>query len=352
MKSNSTGRWMARARSLRKTKAPFRTPTSSGGPTGVVLGDLASELGDALGQLGLADHDPAEGRIEVPEVLDAGVGCAVHAAADPTPGLGGGRPGTGCGDRRLPVDRCSRPADRLTSPPAGHLAGHDVAPGHLQDPLDLGRRRRMVLGPGAGPQPPPHGPAGQGGPGRGQRRCVGGIDLVGQLVEQLDVAASSPAWRARIGTGSRPASSAMSGSRVVADPIAGEGRVGVGRVVDGLRTLELLAQGPGLVAPAARGEDGRPAPCSRIPARPSAPAPAQQVEQHRLGLVVGRVTGQHPRWQDVVAGPPGPRLEVGARRPRRPAGPRRRRRTAARPPPRPPPPRTNPAAGRGRRGWR
>ena len=47
MKSNSTGRSMARARSLMNMKAPLSTPTSSGRGAGVVGGDLPAQLGDA-----------------------------------------------------------------------------------------------------------------------------------------------------------------------------------------------------------------------------------------------------------------------------------------------------------------
>ena len=51
MKSNSTGRSIARARSLMNMNAPLSTPTSSGGRSGVVGGDLLAELGDALLQV-------------------------------------------------------------------------------------------------------------------------------------------------------------------------------------------------------------------------------------------------------------------------------------------------------------
>ena len=56
MKSMSTGRSMARARSPMKIMAPFSTPTSSGGSLGVVGGDGGAELGHPVGQGLGGDH--------------------------------------------------------------------------------------------------------------------------------------------------------------------------------------------------------------------------------------------------------------------------------------------------------
>ena len=63
MKSNSTGRSIARARSAMNMNAPLRMPTSSGGLLVVVGGDLLAELADALLQLVLVDDDPADVRV-------------------------------------------------------------------------------------------------------------------------------------------------------------------------------------------------------------------------------------------------------------------------------------------------
>ena len=41
------------------------------------------------------------------------------------------------------------------------------------------------------------------------------------------------------------------------------------------------------------------------------PRPAQQVQDHGLGPVVGRVTGEDARWQHAIAGLPRPGLQVG-----------------------------------------
>ena len=68
MTSTSTGSWMARARSLMKTKAPFSTPTSSGGSLRVVGGDLVAELGHPLHEVLLGDDDLAQVGVVPPAV--------------------------------------------------------------------------------------------------------------------------------------------------------------------------------------------------------------------------------------------------------------------------------------------
>ena len=47
------------------------------------------------------------------------------------------------------------------------------------------------------------------------------------------------------------------------------------------------------------------------PAEPVESRPPQHIEEHRLGLVVGRVPDERIRGQDVVPRRPRPRFEVG-----------------------------------------
>ena len=56
-------------------KAPFSTPTSRGGPPGVVGGDLLAELGDPGLELVLRDDHPADvvASVEEPSVGATGV---------------------------------------------------------------------------------------------------------------------------------------------------------------------------------------------------------------------------------------------------------------------------------------
>ena len=101
----------------------------------------------------------------------------------------------------------------------------------------------------------------------------------------------------------------------MADPVAAEGGRLVGRIVDRSQA-EVRAQRPGLASGAGRGADGGRGPHAGQPVEPGAP---QEVEQHGLGLVVGRVAGQDVGRQDGVARGPGPGLEVRPRRRPRPA---------------------------------
>ena len=69
MKSNSTGRSIARARSAMNMNAPLRIPTSKRRVRRVVGGEVLAELADALLELELLDDDAADVRV-------------VHAASD------------------------------------------------------------------------------------------------------------------------------------------------------------------------------------------------------------------------------------------------------------------------------
>jgi hypothetical protein len=59
-----------------------------------------------------------------------------------------------------------------------------VTASNLKDPLNLGRRRWMLLGTGRPPQPTPDGPPGQSGIRSSQGAGVRGIDVISQLVQQ------------------------------------------------------------------------------------------------------------------------------------------------------------------------
>ena len=106
--------------------------------------------------------------------------------------------------------------------------------------------------------------------------------------------ASSPAWRARIGTTSRPASSQSIGNELVTDPVAQVRRVVVAGVLDRAESqLGTKSVGLGPAQP----EDRVPRPGSHG-RKPVGGGAAEKVEQHGLGLVIGCVTGGGTRWQD------------------------------------------------------
>ena len=139
--------------------------------------------------------------------------------------------------------------------------------------------------------------------------------------------ASTPAWRARTGTTSRPAMAEHRGSSSWRTRF----RTKRGSSLDGSCTgteAEQVAQGHRL-GPAQR-EQGMAGPGPHGGQAVDAGA-AQQVGQHRLGLVVGGVPGGGVGAEDRPAGRPGPGLEVGAvgRPPPAPSGTRRRTGAAA-----------------------
>ena len=155
----------------------------------------------------------------------------------------------------------------------------------------------------------------------------------------------SGAWRARTATTSRSAMASSEGQQLVADPVAAVGGVGVGRVVD-RRQAHDPAQRPRLVP--AQAED-RPPGAGGDPGQAVEAGAPEEVEQDRLGLVVGGVAGEDVGRQHPVAGGPGPSPPGWAPAPPPPARPGTRPRPRPPPPaPRRPPPPTRPAA-RGRR---
>jgi hypothetical protein len=160
----------------------------------------------------------------------------------------------------------------------------------------------------AGPQPAADGPLGQ------RRRCggegagVGRVDRGRQVVEQHDVGPGHVGLAGEDGHDVAPGDGVEQRQQLVAHPVAAERRVGIAGVVDGLEPhVDTQSQG---LAPAQ--------PPDRAPHRvhthqPVEPGAAQQVQQHGLGLVVGRVAGQRVGRQRRVPGRPGPGLEVGPR---------------------------------------
>ena len=171
-----------------------------------------------------------------------------------------------------------------------------------------------------------------------------------QFVEQVAVVAQQvrPAGSST-GTRSRPASSVHQRQQLVAHPVAQERRVEVAGIVDDVDPQRMAE--PGRSSPGAgrgsvvAGRDAsRPGPVRR--------RTAHQVDQHRLGLVVGGVTGHDVVGQHRVAGRRVPAPPGSARAARRPS----RRETSHRTGPRPSAttsasPRTQGAA-RGRRALR
>ena len=121
---------------------------------------------------------------------------------------------------------------------------------------------------------------------------------------------SRSAWRARIGTRSRPARSASSGSSSWRTRLRRKRGSRVRRVVDGRRARAPRTRQSVSVRRSAR--------IGRLPAagphrrQARAAEPRSRLQQHRLGLVVGGVAGEHVGRQRGVAGGAGAGLEVRA----------------------------------------
>ena len=284
-----------------KTKAPLSTPTSSGGAAGVVLGDLACRARrSAAWRLGLADHDLAE--------------VGVVAGATSRHLSAGGSPGTARTLVLQPEDvlRARRPAGRR--PPRCPVPRR----GRRRGPARRWRRRAGGRWPSA--SQPARRP---GGPGPG---------------------AASPGRRRRWGRGSAARTSSRSASSRQEGGLAGQHRDHVPAGDVGQQRQHLVAHPVAAVdrgrrcwgprrAPGPRrrtGPGSRPAQGEERMARAGpdagqaveAGAP-QQVEQHRLGLVVGGVAGEDVGREHGVPGGPGPGLQVRAGRRRRPVSARK-----------------------------
>ena len=316
MKSNSTGRSIARARSLMNTNAPLSTPTSSGSRPGVVGGDLLAELARPV---------PARSS-SLTTTISPRSGSSRSAVAT----VHRRRPYRAARDRPA-LRRRSRRRCRSTRRPSPISVADRVAPSDREHPLDrrgVGRvavRRASAAAARAASRAAARP--------RSARR-IGRVDAGGELVEQVGVVARAgrPGGRAAAPT-SRSAMSSSSGSTSWRTRLRRNARVVVRRVVHRPRP-SCRAQRTRSRRGAGRAAGGAPSAHAGEAVEAGA---AQQVEQHRLGLVVGGVAGEHVGRQRRVAGRAGPGLEVRARRrprhararnaaPKRVAPPPRRRR--------------------------
>ena len=264
MKSTSTGSSMARHRSLMNSHGALQHPDQQRRVVGVVGGDLGPELGHPGGDgLGATSTGPTAGSAQVGRPRRASsvsTGATLPDAARPL------RPGQAAGRRGGPA--APRPPRWPRAPPAGHG----------QDPVHLGQRRRVVARrrpavPGVGGEPAPDAPGGPAGPAPRPGPGVGGVGTAAAASASSSAASSpaTPAWRARSGTGSRPASAAHSGSSSWRTRLRTVAGVGVGGVVHRRRarpprTRRGSRRGAGRAAGGAAPGPWRPARRGRRPA--------------------------------------------------------------------------------------
>ena len=319
---------------------------------GVVVGDLPAELDDpglevaartppmrrprrgppTAGPSTVTSHPPRRPRPDCTGV-SSGAGSVPDPASD-----GPGRDG--------PVTRDSRPTDRTTRRPPGTSVARAPA-GPRPAPA---RRRRAVAGGDRLPvSQAPDAPPGRRrrgrrpGPGRPRGRPARPARRGGRRRRP-----ARSAWRARTGTTSRPAMAEHRGSSSWRTRL----RTNRGSSFEGSWTGRRPSRRQSAsVSDRRRSSRGWAGP-ARMAASPCDAGAPQQVGQHRLGLVVGRVAGGGARAEDPVSGRPGPRLEVRAVRDGHPHGAERRPEPfgGRAPPPRPRPPSRPGARGpRGRR---
>lgn len=182
------------------------------------------------------------------------------------------------------------------------VGGGCVAPGHGQNPFD-GRRIGRVFP----SEPLPHGATSQRNGRRSQRPGVGGVELGGEGVEQVGVVAGEIGLPGEDGDEVPSGGFGEGGEQVEPHRVAQVLSVEVGRVVDEFEP-ESSTQGVGLGA--AQGED-RPSRPGTHPGQPVERGATEEMEHHRLGLVVGSVAGEHVGRQSGIAGLASPGLEVG-----------------------------------------
>ena len=273
MKSISSGRAMARARSVMNMAAPLSTPMSSGARPGVVRRDLRRRArATRAWRRGRVDDDLAEVRA-VDQVL------VLRLRRPPLQRTRSGQSTSS----RLPAA-----ADRAT---AADLAGHRLAAGDGEHAVDGGarragaaRRRRAASG------GPPGGRAAGGG-GQGARRRWGRA-ASGQLVEQLGVGAE------QVGLAGEHGRDVALGDRVEERAAARGGRGCGGRRGSTLRRVvhRLEARGRRTARGSRARRSRRSGRRGGVEAGEAVEAgAAEQVEQHGLGLVVGGVAGEHVR---------------------------------------------------------
>ncbi len=256
MKSTSTGRAMARDRSLMNMKAPFSTPTSSGRPPGVVGGDPLPELGDPGLEVVRRDDHPAD--IGAPlEASRARRPPGASSSAVTTARLyrSVSRAGPGPVSAAGPEGRSrGRPGPR--HPPApGDLGGPTLLAGHLEHPVHRVERGRVGA---ASPSSQPRTARRATASGAAARAAASSGSTSEATASRRSASpARTPAWRARTGTTSRPAMRRAQREQLVADPVAEEPGVVVGRV-DHRASPRCAAEGHGLGPP--QPEQGVPGP--------------------------------------------------------------------------------------------
>ena len=197
------------------------------------------------------------------------------------------------------------------SPSAGDLGGLHLAAGDRQHPLHRGGVGWIAV-----VQPAAHRPAGQRQPCGRQRACIGGVQPVRQLVQQIVVVAGEVGLAAQQRHRVAPRQVGQHRQQLVAHPVAQVARVVVGGIVHH-RQVQGRAQRDGL-GPAQRQQwPGRPRSHRTQPGQGCA---SQQVQQDGFRLVVGGVPGHHVGGKHRVARLAGTGLEVRAVGHRHPFG--------------------------------
>ena len=256
-------------------------------PAGVVGGDRGAELGDPGLERRPRRRRPRRGRGCRSGALDA---VGRHRRTVPR-----------AVECRAPAER-SRPRLRRTSRPPPTSQATRLAAGHGEHPLDGGRVGRVALV--AGAQPRRARPAGRAARarrrGRGRRwgraPAASSSSSVGVVAEHVGLPGEHGG---DVALGDR----VEQRQQLVAHAVAAEARVVVrsGRATGSRPSSAHSA----CVSARRRRRIGR---CCRADSRPSpsSAGAAQQVEQHRLGLVVGGVAGEHVRRAAPRSGPRGP----------------------------------------------
>jgi len=207
-----------------------------------------------------------------------------------------------CGRRdrfdRKPLVRSSDSAH------AGDLARSAGPGGDLEHPRDGGCVRWVAVDAQPGPNRAPSQRQWRG----GERLCIGRVDGPGELVEQSVVVAEQVGGANQERDDIAPGDGIDQRQELMANPVAPETRVGVRRV---LHRIEVQGGAEQVRFVAAQPEERAVRTGShRRQARRA--ASAEQCQQHRFRLVVGRVAGERVGPEQLVASCSGPGLEVRA----------------------------------------
>ena len=196
--------------------------------------------------------------------------------------------------RRCPCRSTRRP------PPTSHPTA--LTPGDGEDPLDRGRVRRVLLG-----QPPPERAPSRRGGRVGQSAGIGRVELGGRGVGQIRLGPEQVGLAGQDRDDVALGDVVQERQQLVPDPVPPEGERRVGRVVDRCQP-QLPAQRHRLGV----AEVEQRTAIAAHARQPVQACPPQEVEEHGLGLIVGRVTGEDVGGQRGVARGAGPGLEVRA----------------------------------------